>query len=299
MKKCWLGIIAVGVLLSPVLGYAEAVEGTTERPDSSYETVEVEDDNTVPDMGVLIFNQDEKEESTPDTDDELNIGKIHTLATIDEWYKLSIITEKEYQEIYQGIQQASSIEEMDALFTHFYDTVIVPPVRAFEEIISDAEDIIFGWYDEERMDQELLFTILENLIECETEEEVQDYLARMDAFLTEAAQGDEKNVEDVETPKKPEGVEDEEEAEATAPKETPLPIVPPRTQEESINNTVYQGGKREGKPVTKIKQVAPNTVTSQPVQLPLTGEVKQGTRFAMLGMLLLGNVFTWYLVKKQ
>ena len=41
MKKCWLGIIAVGVLLSPVLGYAEETEVPVEGEDSGYEKVEV------------------------------------------------------------------------------------------------------------------------------------------------------------------------------------------------------------------------------------------------------------------
>lgn len=290
MKKCWLGIIAVGVLLSPVLGYAEETEVPVEGEDSGYEKVEVDD--TTPEVGVIILNQ-AKEETLPDTEDELHIGKIHTLATIDEWYKLSIITDKEYQDISHSIQQASSIGEMDDLFTHFYDTVIVPPVRAFEEVISDAEDIIFGWYDAGRMDQELLFTILENLIECETEEEVQDYLARMDSFLTES----EEVEEEVEKPKKPEKIE---KPDKITPEEQPIIEETPTYQEDdNINDTVYQGGKTEGKPVTKIKQVAPNTVKTQPIHLPLTGEVKPGPRFTMIGLLLLGNIFTWYVVKKQ
>ena len=83
--------------------------------------------------------------STPPRTPELAAQQSSIEANVDQWIEDGLISAEAGYYFMLQIKLAETGEEMDELFTHFYDTKIVPKRLKFEEEVKKKEDEIASW----------------------------------------------------------------------------------------------------------------------------------------------------------
>lgn len=231
------------------------------------------DEETPIDLEEVTEKEEDPEESGDST--ELDNLKKYTNESISYWFNEGLITQDEYDKITADILNATTSEEIDVLFTKFYDEVIVPPVLVVEEIIKGYEDEIASWVTAGYIDQEGELFLLELLNSLDSIEEMDEFMAIIRELLAELDNLDDED-DDV--------VIIEEEKEIKAEDKS-------KPTYELINTN------QNNKPKNNVTNVTYKVATKSQESLPKTGE-EQNVAVAFSGMMMVALFGRVYL-KKQ